>query len=274
MDAQSYAKRRKRFLLQSAVWYGFLGAMSYYLTEIVAFYLLCGIYDVSRNSQVDSRLVYRYFLGNGTPTWALAPFNILMDLLSLPHINKKIYQLHDLPGACRQEIEQVLTAAKSENLAERLEWRVQNVKRGMIFFKWYGINLANSIAVPAFHEEYRYIKTIGVSIFNRNESTDEHFGPLRATIRVLYNINEVADRASYIRVRQLENRWCENKLFIFDDTLSHQSINQASAPRYCLFIDILRPSKCRVVLNYIVELLGSAFLKFRFTFYGSWAPVT
>ena len=157
---------------------------------------------------------------------------------------------------------------------EQLAGRVENIKRGTIFFKWYGINLDSSIAVPTFYEEYRYVKTIGVSIFNKNESTDEHFGPLRATLRVLFNINDIEDRGSYVRLRKLENHWCENKLFIFDDTLSHQSINQTDVPRYCLFIDILRRSQCRVLLNFIVDRLGAALLKSKFIFYGSWVPIT
>jgi hypothetical protein len=273
METIDYVKRRKRFLVQSALWYAFLVLMSYYLTEWMLFYLVCGIYDVSRNSHLDARLVYRYFLGNGTPTWALAPFNIAMDVLTLPFWNKKIYQFHDLPDEYRQEISQVLSIAESENLVARLADRTEKVRRGMIFFKWYGINIDNSIQVPAFHRPYRYIKTIGVSIFNKQESTDEHFGPLRATLRVLYNINEVRDRNSYIKVRQLEHRWCDSKLFIFDDTLSHQSINQAEGLRYCLFIDIVRPSKCPDFMSFIVDSLGQLLQKARFVFYGSWVPL-
>ncbi|WP_024298878.1 aspartyl/asparaginyl beta-hydroxylase domain-containing protein [Methylomicrobium lacus] len=273
MDAKSYDRRKKRFWLQTAVWYVFLALMTYYFSEFMLFYLLCGIYDVSRNSNIDMRILQRYFLGNGVPTWALSPFNILMDLLTLPYINKKIYQLHDLPADCQQEIEHILAAAKSENLVDQLANRVENVKRGMLFFKWYGINLQNSVSVPAFHQDYKYIKTIGVSVFNKKESTDEHFGPLRATLRVLYNINDVKDSASYIKVRKRENHWCDNKLFIFDDTLSHQSFNQTDAPRYCLFVDIVRPSRCHSVLDKVVDLLGDILQKSKFIFYGSWVPL-
>jgi beta-hydroxylase len=143
----------------------------------------------------------------------------------------------------------------------------------MIFFKWYGRNIENSITVPAFHEDYKYIKTIGVSIFNKKESTAEHFGPLRVTLRVLYNINDVNDRASYIKVRELENHWCDNKLFIFDDTLAHQSLNQTDGLRYCLFVDILRPSRCNFLMTYILRLLEIILQKSKFIFYGSWVPL-
>jgi beta-hydroxylase len=273
MDAITYDKRRKRFLVQSAVWYVFLALLTYYLPELMLFYAICGAYDVSRNSHIDFRILHRYFFGNGTPTWALAPLNIFMDLLTLPYINKKIYQLHDLPIGYQQEINRILDAVKSENIVDELAAHVAKVKRGMIFFKWYGKNIENFFTVPAFHEDYKYVKTIGVSVFNKNESTDEHFGPLRATLRVLYNINDVNDSASYIKVRKLENHWCDNKLFIFDDTLSHQSFNQTEGPRYCLFVDILRPSKCRFLMNFIVASLENILQTSKFIFYGSWVPL-
>ena len=273
MDTKSYDRRKKRFWLQSAVWYVFLILMTYYFSGLMLFYLICGVYDVSRNSHMDLRIVQRYFLGNGVPTWALAPFNILMDILTLPYINKKIYRLDDLPMDYQQEIQHILDAVKSENIVDKLASRVENVKRGMLFFKWYGINIESSVSIPTFHQDYKYIKTIGISIFNKKESTDEHFGPLRATLRVLYNINDIHDKASYIRLRKLENHWCDNKLFIFDDTLSHQSVNQTDGLRYCLFVDIVRPSRCHFLLDYIVALLGDILQKSKFIFYGNWIPL-
>jgi hypothetical protein len=273
MDAKAYALRKRRFWLQSAAWYGFLILLTYYLPELMLFYVICGVYDVSRNSNLDIKMLYRYFFGNGTPTWALSPFNVVMDILTLPYINKKIYHLNDLPIACQEEIKHLLEVVKSENIVDKLAKRVDNIKRGMIFFKWYGINIDSCIIVPAFHEDYKYIKTIGVSVFNKKESTDEHYGPLRATLRVLYNINDVNDRAAYLKVRNLEHHWCKNKLFIFDDTLSHQSFNQTDVPRYCLFVDIIRPSKCHSLLNFVVKLLGNILQTSKFIFYGSWTPL-
>ena len=273
MDTKSYDRRKKRFWLQSAIWYVVLILMAYYFPGLMLFYLLCGAYDVSRNSNIDLRILYRYFFGNGVPTWALSPFNVVMDILALPYINKKVYRLDDLPIDCQQEIKHILDTVKSENIVDQLASRVENVKRGMLFFKWYGINIDNSVSIPAFHQKYKYIKTIGVSIFNKKESTDEHFGPLRATLRVLYNINDIQDRASYIKLRKLENHWCDNKLFIFDDTLSHQSINQTEGLRYCLFVDIVRPNRCHFLLEAIVALLGDILQKSKFIFYGSWMPL-
>jgi len=48
--------------------------------------------------------------------------------------------------------------------------------------------------------------------------------------------------AGAIVVGKTTNYWCENKLFIFDDTLLHQSFNESDKARYCLFVDIVRPS--------------------------------
>ena len=64
----------------------------------------------------------------------------------------------------------------------------------MIFFKGrYGKNVDASIDVPEFHRDFKYIRTIGVSVFNKKQSTGKHYGPLRVTLRVLYNINTIAD---------------------------------------------------------------------------------
>ena len=54
----------------------------------------------------------RYFIGNGFPTWVLSPFNILLDLLSLPYVNKGVYQLGDLPPAYQDEVNRLIQAAR------------------------------------------------------------------------------------------------------------------------------------------------------------------
>jgi beta-hydroxylase len=54
MDNKEFEEqRRKKFLVQSAIWYVFLIALSYLLPEVILFYVLCGAYDVSRNSNID-----------------------------------------------------------------------------------------------------------------------------------------------------------------------------------------------------------------------------
>jgi aspartyl/asparaginyl beta-hydroxylase (cupin superfamily) len=264
---------KKSTSFKNVPYYLLLLAALYFLPAFTLFYIVCGIYDVSRNEKLSVSLVHRYFFGNGLLTWALSPFNILMDICSLPFINKKIYKLEDLPSPCQEEIKQVLNAADDETILINLTSKVEKINRGMIFFKWYGKNIDNFFNVPEFHTDYKYIKTIGISVFNKKESTAEHFGPLRATIRVLYNINNVQDPAAYLEVGKTKNRWCENKLFIFDDTLSHQSFNKTDELRYCLFVDILRPSLSPWLFSRYVDLIAFLVMRIRNKFYGSWTPL-
>ncbi|MDQ2733270.1 MAG: beta-hydroxylase, partial [Armatimonadota bacterium] len=153
---------------------------------VLVVYTGCGIYDVARNKKVDRAVVKKYFLGNGAFTWLLSPFNIFMDILALPYVNRGVYQLDDLPQSHQDEIQRLIDAAHREDLVSQLEELTKDNLRTMIFFKWYGSNVPGRIHIPAFHEKYKYIKTIGVSVFNKKESTSRHFGPLRATLRVLY----------------------------------------------------------------------------------------
>ena len=91
-------------------------------------------------------------------------------------------------------------------------------------------------------------------MFNKKQSTSKHFGPLRATLRVLYNINDMSDDGAYIVVGDAANYWRANKLFIFDDTLLHQSFNETTEVRYCLFVDIMRPTPIPAVLAVVVNI--------------------
>ena len=143
----------------------------------------------------------------------------------------------------------------------------------MFFFKWYASNVNTVIDVPAFHKDYKYIKTIGVSVFRKKESTSRHFGPLRATYRVLYNVNTMDDKSAYIVVGKTTNYWCENKLFIFDDTLLHQSFNESDKARYCLFVDIVRPSLVPALLDGFVVLNRLLFRGLNSIFYKKWKVI-
>jgi beta-hydroxylase len=140
----------------------------------------------------------------------------------------------------------------------------------MIFFKWYGENVDTFLQTPSFHKPWKYIQTIGVSIFNRKISTSKHFGPIRPTLRVLYNLDDVGDRSAYIVVGDAVNYWTDNKLFIFDDTLLHQSINQSEKIRYCLFVDMLRPSLAPALMRPFVKLVHFIFKSANFVFYDKW----
>ena len=69
----------------------------YFLPEVLAFFLCCGLVDVLRNTRRTFSTLDRYFAGNGFFTWLLSPFNLFMDLISLPYWNKGVYAIPDLP---------------------------------------------------------------------------------------------------------------------------------------------------------------------------------
>lgn len=245
----------------------------YFAPVVTGGFLLLGFYDVLRNRQLDFSKVAQYFMGNGILTWILTPFNILMDIITLPYINKGIYKLEDLPKSYQAEVQELIDAAYKENLVGKLEPRTKDKPRTMIFFKWYGNNQETFVDIPAFHKEYKYIKTIGVSVFNQRESTSRHFGPMRATLRVLYNINEMEDDSAYIEVGDVKHIWRQDKLFIFDDTLLHQSFNGSDKPRYCLFVDILRPSLVPGLLAMVVNIIRFFLQGVNSVFYKNWAVI-
>jgi beta-hydroxylase len=243
----------------------------YFVPGFFAIYIGFGLLDFLRNKRRTLGTLDRYFAGNGFFTWLLSPFNLLMDVLSLPYWNRGIYQLSDLPGPYQDEINAMIDAARRSDLVTKLNAKMQGTKRGMIFFKWYGKNLQAPVDVPEFHRDYRYIRTIGVSVFNTKQSTGKHFGPLRVTLRVLYNINEIASDQVYIKVGNHINYWRDNKLFIFDDTLQHQSCNESEEIRYCMFVDILRPSVVPGLTSAILACIRVAIARFNFAFYKHWA---
>lgn len=242
----------------------------FFVPTILAGYVVLGLLDFLRNKRRTLTTLDRYFAGNGIFTWLLSPFNLLMDLLSLPYWNRGIYRLSDLPRPHQDEINALLEAARRSDLVSKLDSKMQGTKRGMIFFKWYGKNVATTIDVPEFHRTYKYIRTIGVSIFNTKQSTAKHFGPLRVTLRVLYNINDIQSENAFIQVGNHTNYWRDNKLFIFDDTLQHQSCNQSDEIRYCMFVDILRPTLCRGLMSAILACIRVVTARFNFAFYKHW----
>ena len=247
-----------------------LGLAAFFVPRLLAFYVACGLFDVLRNQNRTRSTLDRYFFGNGIFTWLLSPFNLLLDLLCVPYRNRGIYRLEDLPKAYQEEIQSVIDTALREDLVGKLREKAESQPRGMIFFKWYGRNVETSVAMPEYHRAYRYVRTIGVSVFNKKQSTGKHYGPLRVTLRVLYNVNDVQDRNVYLKVGPHVHRWCEEKLFIFDDTLQHQSCNQSDGVRYCLFVDVLRPSLVPGVLSVILSGIGAVMARFNGVFYKNW----
>jgi len=263
-------KIRKYFVRRVLFPFGVLAPFAYFFPKIAIFYAVCGAYDVSRNHGLSFSTLRRYLIGNGFLTWVLAPFNTLLDILSLPYINKGVYQLEDLPPAYQNEVKYLLKITKQENLVAQLEQRAQEFPRTMVFFLWYGLDVNTFITVPAFRQPWKYIQTIGVSVFKEKVSTSKHFGFVRASLRILYNLNDMTDRSAYIVVGDKINYWCEQKLFIFDDTLLHQSFNKTNQPRYCLFVDIIRPTPFPALMRIVMSAIGLVSRSFKAVYYRNW----
>jgi hypothetical protein len=235
---------------------GVLAPFAYFHPRIALFYVICGAFDVSRNTGLTLSTLRRYFTGNGVLVWVLSPINILLDLFSLPYVNKGVYRLEDLPPGHQAEVRRLIQATQEVDLVREVEKRSEEHQRAMIFWRSYGVKYDTIVNVPAFHESWKYIQTIGLSVFNKGVTTSPHFGWLRPTLRLLYNINDISDRSAYIVVGNKTNYWCENKLFIFDDTLQHVSANGVNQLRYCMFVDILRPSPFPRIMKAVVAMEG------------------
>lgn len=261
------AKMAKAVLVRCAAY----AAIAWAAPGFALFYLVCGLYDVARNSQLDTYTVYQYFFGRGLGTWLLSPFNILMDIIHLPYWNKGVYRLEDLPARHQAEIRGLVDSMKREGLVDKIQTRLTDGDREMLFFKWYGQNIDGPIEIPEFRQRYPLVRTIGVSVFNRRKSTNRHFGPLRMTIRVLYNLNDVQSDQAWIEVGKHVNVWRDEKMFIFDDTLMHQSFNETEAPRYCAFIDVVRPGPLTGLMARLVDWLGVILLRTNHIFYKNWS---
>ena len=252
---------------------GVLAPFAYFFPKIALFYAICGAYDVGRNQGLNFSTLRRYFIGNGFLTWVLSPFNTLLDLLSLPYINKGVYRMEDLPPAYQDEVKRLMQIAKEEDLVARLEERAKEFPRTMIFFRWYGVNVQTFLDVPALHQPWKYIQTIGVSVFNKKVSTSKHFGYMRASLRILYKLNEMNDHSAYIAVGDKISYWRENKLFIFDDTLLHSSVNETNQARYCLFVDMVRPTPFPGVMRAVMSGIRLLTQSFKFVYYQNWKVI-
>ena len=141
----------------------------------------------------------------------------------------------------------------------------------MLTFKWFGASQATALKIPAFERDYRYIKTIAVSAFRTRERTTWHFGPLRLTYRVLYNLEPIDSRDVFIEVDDRTHYWSENPLFIFDDTRFHRSVNDVDSSRYCLFMDIVRPNHFQTFFDFAVRVTGGIAGLFKQIFYKHWS---
>lgn len=248
-----------------------LGLALYFIPIPTAIFFAFGLVDVTRNQPLSLFLFDKYFFGNGVLTWLISPFNLLIDVISLPFRNKGIYGIDDFPEKYASEINFIIETLKSkpEVLTQMAEY-AKTEDRAMIFFKWYGKKLPSPIEIPEFENEFDYIRTIGISAFNAHRSTALHFGPFRSTIRVLYNLNRIESDDVFIEVGDHRQKWRDNQLFIFDDTLLHRSVNESDELRYCLFADVLRPSHVPGVLRIVVAVTQFVFLRVNYMFYKNW----
>ncbi len=227
-------------------------------------YLATGVYEVLRHGRDLAAISHQYFLVNGGLTWFLSPLNTLIDILSLPFVNKKIYKLADFPKAYQEEILQVTAGCPAEAIIAEVQRRSHADERTLMIYKWYGFN--NPAAdCNLFQKEFKYVLTIGVSTFAPQTKTSRHFGWLRAGVRVLYNIDPAPSDGAFIIVNGTRHTWCQDgPLFIFDDTVLHQSFNLTDMERHCLFIDVVRPSYVPVLLRNFVKLLGFVWTRLPF----------
>jgi aspartyl/asparaginyl beta-hydroxylase (cupin superfamily) len=240
----------------------------YFIPIFTIVWLAAGLIDVLRNRRRDAMVFERYFLGNGIPTFLLSPFNLLVDLICYP--NKGVYRFEDLPADWRAELDSVLDVfrrRKNEIIAE-IDATFESGRRGMYVYVWYGKENPHDIA--EFKRDLRFIKTIAVSVFSGRESTTYHYGPLRLTLRVLYNLTPVRHDGIYIECQDQKHFWHDNPLYIFDDTLMHRSVNQYDARRYCVFIDIMRPTRFPGLLSGLISIVAVAVERFNAMFYKHW----
>ena len=262
-------KRARRAILFVIV----LGAALHFIPILTLILVVCGALDVSRHRKITYDLIEKYFMGNGVGTWFLSPLNLLADLFSFR--NKGQYALADLPESHREEIEACVRALvdNGDEIKAHIARTLGQNKRAMLTFKWYDAKQTTDVKIPAFEKEYRYIKTIALSVFNTRERTSWHFGPLRLTFRVLYNLDPIDSRDVYIQVDDKIHYWRENPLFIFDDTMLHRSINDVNHVRYCLFMDILRPNYFQRGFEIAVQVASAASGWFKRLFYKNWSFV-
>lgn len=264
------AKRARRVSIAVLV----LGPAVYFLPKLTLFFVVCGLVDVGRHRRKTYDLFEKYFLGNGLLTWMLSPVNLLTDLLS--YRNPRIYALADLPPEHRREIETCVRefVDHGDRIKRHVADELAQHKRCMLTFRWFGTaQETGGLRIPAFEHDYRHIKTIAVSVFSTRERTSWHFGPLRLTLRVLYVLDPMTTSEAFIEVDDRLHRWKDDRLFIFDDTNFHRSTNGSDQPRYCLFMDIVRPNHARVAFDAGIHLMRVLSGSLKRLFYKNWAFV-
>jgi aspartyl/asparaginyl beta-hydroxylase (cupin superfamily) len=265
--SMNYRKVAKRLLIALPL----VGLAIWFIPWVFAFWLVCGLIDVLRNKQANAMTYNRYFFGNGVLTWLLSPFNLFVDLLS--YRNPGIYRLEDFPPAYQAEINEVLDVFKSQKtqIISDIDAKFEKGRRGMYVFRWFGKkNIQN---VPELNRDFKYLKTIAVSVFSGKESTSWHYGPLRMSLRILYNLQPADTDLVFIECNGVKQQWNKDPLFIFDDTLMHRSVNDYDARRYNVFMDIVRPSPVPGFISALLLVVSRSVERISAMFYKNWTMI-
>lgn len=251
-----------------------LSSWMLFLVCLPLIWLVCGWLDVLRSRPLSLYMLKKYFTSKGgLITWVLAPLNLILDAFATPSL--KIYQLCDYPDAWRAEIDQVLSIIehhKSDIIKLIQSEGTGDKQRSMYLAKWYGINMDDMI--DDFHQPFRYIKTIGVSTFSAGATTGWHFGPLRMTYRILYNLEPCDNKECFITSMNITHYWKDSPFFSFDDTLMHKSVNGSNANRYCAYIDIIRPTPWMPLYNLMISAIQRGFQGASPAFYRKWKIIS
>lgn len=268
-----WGKAERRRLRRAARTLAVLAPAAWFAPVMTGALIACGALDVGRHRHRTPELFEKYFAGNGILTWLLSPLNLLGDLFAFRNPGR--FALADLPPAHRAEIETCIRAfvAHGEEIKRHIAAAAGEARRSMLTFRWYDRVQPTALRIPEFERDFRFVKTIAVSAFNRRESTSRHFGPLRLTYRVLYNLEPVDSPEVRIEVDGVTHYWRDDPLFIFDDTFMHQSINGVEAVRHCLFMDVVRPSRVPAAFDLAVRVTSRVASAFNRIFYKHWSFV-
>jgi len=242
----------------------------YFIPILTTLLVVCGIIDVMRNDQKDWPLFSSYFLGNGLFTWLLSPFNLLVDLLS--YRNPGVWKLEQFPPDYQREVNEILDVfkARKQEIIADIDANFGAGRRGMYVYQWYGKHKIDN--VPEFNKDFKYIKTIAVSVFSKRESTSWHFGPLRLSLRILYNLVPVKAEI-FVQCGSKKNYWFDNPLFIFDDTLFPRLVNEYAGRRCCVFVDIIRPSPFPRLIAGLLAVVSVSVERINSVFYKNWKMI-
>ncbi|ESY03186.1 Aspartyl/Asparaginyl beta-hydroxylase [Mesorhizobium sp. LNJC399B00] len=263
-------KSLRKMLRQAVIAVPLLALGFYFVPILTTIWIVCGLIDVLRNANKDLSLLRGYFLGNGIFTWLLSPFNLLVDLVC--YRNPGVWKLEQFPADYQREVNEVLDVfkARKDEIIADIDANFGTGRRGMYVYQWYGKHRIDNVA--EFNKDFKYIKTIAVSVFRGKESTSWHFGPLRLSLRILYNLLPVKAEV-FVECNGARNYWHDNPLYIFDDTLLHRSVNEYDGRRYCVFMDIIRPSPFPGFIAGLLAIVSVTVERINSMFYKNWKMI-